>query len=659
MVLFIRKQFWKAKISVILLSVMFTMSYLFFVFLAMTGRAGYDLLHILSRFQFYLCFLWVCLTFYFVSGAERNYVREATGVFPQGKFVYEDTALFWIMVKFGVWNFGMILILCAGACVNDGSGYFYTWFWKSYFYNIIFPQLICIGLAYVINLMKNQIGWFGFLLVFLFMASPYTEDMKWENKAFQQIEQIWEGFRWPFSIFYQNGEWSPDLQYGLQTERVRFFLFLFWIFIIFAMAIKCHNGKKGVYILLVCLAMASVLYSFSPASLYRLNSSVIFGDKIIYGEKSLNVDEEKVNYTVRAYRLGLSMGNEMKVQGQMDIQSKTPRNKYAFTLYRGYRVDKVKSMTEGVHVMFRQTEDELLVTTDCKVSRISIEIDYKGYHPIFYSNSEATMLPGWFPWYPMAGKKQIYITVMGNSGYNSYNHIEEADCRLEIYGPIVTNLEKRKEGIYEGKADSITVLAGNIVETDKQNLVRDYLPLGLHKDTPAESYVSEKGKEFSQELDLLEGQCGLDVSGLRNRKILLASEDLGRNRENNNLAIFESYILAAPEYLNADTLFQYLALESCARYKVCQDSAIIQNSVHSLIFRRTSEETMEHYQKSVKRWSDFGEQYRVSEEYLDIMKQYMEQKKAGEFIRGLADYILHPDTYRNDNGFIGEMVERL
>lgn len=658
MVLFIGKQFWKAKVCAALYLGISIIPYAFVMFLAISGRTGYDLLHVLSRFQFYLCFMWVCLTFYFVSGAERNYIREVTGTFPRHRFTYEDIALFWILVKFATWNLGMISILCIGSWCNDGSGYFLTWFWKSYSYNIIFPQLICIGLAYGVNLVKNQIGWFGFLLVFLFMASPFTENMEWRSNV-SLVKQVWEGIRWPFSFFYQNGEWSLDIQYGLQTEMVRFYVFLFWIFLILAMAIKCHDGKSWISILFVCLGAAVIFCSFLPASLYRLNNSVISEDGMVYGEENLEITQEKADYKVNAYRLEVLLGNEMQVRGQMDIQSGTPRDEYVFTLYRGYHINKVKSVTEGVHVKFRQKDDELFVTTDCKVSQISVEIDYKGHHPIFYSNSEAAMLPGWFPWYPMIGKRQIYASAMGNNGYNPYNRIEQAECRLEVRKPIVSNLEEEEDGVYVGKADSITVLAGNIVETGRGDLVRDYLPLGLYRDTPAESYVSEQEKKFEQELDLLEKQCKVGLSEFKGKKILLTSKDLGRNRGNNCVAVFDSYILAVLEYLNADTLFQYLVLESCARYKVCQSSAIIQNSIHSLVLGRTSEDTMENYRQGVKKWSEFGAQYEVPREYLNVVEQYIGEGRAEEFIRGLAAYLLHPDRYEDDDSFIKEMAEQL
>ncbi|RKI41401.1 hypothetical protein D7V86_07280 [bacterium D16-51] len=139
----------------------------------------------------------------------------------------------------------------------------------------------------------------------------------------------------------------------------------------------------------------------------------------------------------------------------------------------------------------------------------------------------------------------------------------------------------------------------------------------------------------------------------------MASKDLGRNRENNSLAVFDSYILASPEYLKADVLFQYFVLESHARNKACSDSAIIQNSMYSLGFRETPEETARCYQKEAKRWAGFGEKHGFPKGYLNMVGQYIGQGRAAEFVKELACYMLNPGTYGNDDRFIKEMVERL
>ena len=48
---------------------------------------------------------------------------------------------------------------------------------------------------------------------------------------------------------------------------------------------------------------------------------------------------------------------------------------------------------------------------------------------------------------------------------------------------------------------------------------------------------------------------GIDTAGLEQKKILFASEDMGRNFENNEVAVFDQYILATPLYINANRLF--------------------------------------------------------------------------------------------------------
>lgn len=45
-------------------------------------------------------------------------------------FTYENTALFCMLVKVFIWNLAMVLVLCAGAFLNDGTEYFFHGFLK-------------------------------------------------------------------------------------------------------------------------------------------------------------------------------------------------------------------------------------------------------------------------------------------------------------------------------------------------------------------------------------------------------------------------------------------------------------------------------------------------------------------------------------------------
>lgn len=466
-----------------------------------------------------------------------------------------------------------------------------------------------------------------------------------------------------FSILYQNGEWSPDIQYGLQTETVRLYLFFFWIFFISSLIFGRYPRKKVISFLSGCLAIYMLLASFQPASVYRLNSrwDGIGQDNSIYAETS-NVKYEgyieESNYYVTNYKLDISLKNELCVVCQLDIQSEAEQDRYEFTLYRGYHVDNVQSLTDGISTIYNQTDDSFTIMTDHATKRFSVEVVYKGHHPKFYSNTEGAMLPGWFPWYPMSGKREIYISNTEFKGYNVYNRIEKAKCQINTNKHIISNLDRTDEGTYRGETDSITVLAGNIVETDKHNIIKDYLPLGLYKDTSVEEYLSRLEIDFNDALKVIEQQFGVDTSNMYGKKLLLASKDLGRNLDS-NLSVFDNYILAVPEYLEADSLFRYIILENTSARQMRQYSAIIRDCMYFLMAGKTSTETIKELRDNLQRQIEFNKEYKQPEGFIELLDKFIEQKKTDKLSRGLARYMMKPDTYKNDKEFIQKMMEQL
>ena len=83
------------------------------------------------------------------------------------------------------------------------------------------PQLICILAAAAFVRASHKIA-AGFLLIlFLFLISPFREQIVWTKAEVPVIVQAWNAFQRLFHILYQNGEWGVDVQYGLQTESFR------------------------------------------------------------------------------------------------------------------------------------------------------------------------------------------------------------------------------------------------------------------------------------------------------------------------------------------------------------------------------------------------------------------------------------------------------
>lgn len=51
------------------------------------GMSGFELLQMLARFNYYACFFIVCVSYYYMSGADRNSVREASETGGHGAYM--------------------------------------------------------------------------------------------------------------------------------------------------------------------------------------------------------------------------------------------------------------------------------------------------------------------------------------------------------------------------------------------------------------------------------------------------------------------------------------------------------------------------------------------------------------------------------------------
>ena len=170
------KIFLKSKICVFLCVLLFALTYGFTIYFTFLGMTGISLLHTVARFNYYICFLMVCMTYFYVFGANRNYVKEISEVMGK-RSVYERKAVSLILILTFFWNLGMCVILICCSLRNDGSAYFLSWFPVNYICNVAAPQLICIGITFFVSASCNSPRWMMAEIFFLFLISPFAEEI--------------------------------------------------------------------------------------------------------------------------------------------------------------------------------------------------------------------------------------------------------------------------------------------------------------------------------------------------------------------------------------------------------------------------------------------------------------------------------------------------
>lgn len=620
--------------------------------------SGFELLHILARFNYYGCFFIVCIAYYYMSSAERNSVREVSETGGR-RVIYENHALSCMLVQVLAWNIGMCVILIVGCLRNDGTHYFLTWFPLNYLCNILLPQLICLFLTYLVCASWNPQIWIFAEVLILFLISPIAETIVWKEKPNIPIDLIWQKIRWPFQILYQNGEWSPDYQGDLQLEPVRIYILIFWV--LFLLAIACYSiwNKKKTGKIIAVIAVIFLCFSYQPASLYRLNDSWN-GDRIDLVEmrnkqtgENASDYETVTDFKIVDYDMELSMKNELEVKGQFILQSLVESDQFCMTLYRGYSVKEVQSETEGVSVQFEQEEDYLTVRTDKPVKELTVWIRYKGHHNKFYSNTRAAMLPGWFPWYPMAGERMIFWKDGSYYGYNSYNRIEPAHIRIKTNYPVFTNLSEKEQNCYEGESDSITVLGGNIEKTEDE-VVLNYFPLKLYSDPESnyDAFITSAKQQYYDALNLLK-RYGIDVTEWEGKKILFASKEIGRNFDNNFVAVFDDYLLTTPNFITAYRLFQSIIRQDEENSQRRKESMLIQNFVPTAFFSDDPEEMVANWSTSISQIQEMLNGFDATFFY-----HVLEVVDSEKLVKAMVDYSLNPYQFADDRAFL-EAVEAM
>lgn len=664
----VAKHFFRQKSIIFITVALFLISLGFCIFFSILGMTAFEVLHTLCRFEFYTCFVWVCITFGFVSRAVNASVREVSDSYAGKYYSYEMSASTFLLIVYVVWNVCVVGILLFCSLKNDGTSFFCAWFWKSYFINVVFPQLICAGLTIAVVISSRQYAAFFCLIFFLFMISPFAEQIVWVSSTGLKIEKIWEIIRHPFLILYQNGEWAPDSMYGLQTETFRIELQIFWLVSIVFILLARFTRKSLWYIGLI-FACSMLVISFIPFSAYRLNANWngIFYDRTIYADSNNEsdngnktcADSSDVNFTVTEYQLDVKLKREVSVDLNMRICAETPIDNFLFTLYRGYRVDSVYANDESVSISWIQNGDELVLNTEKTVSELIVYISYQGHSSRFYSNSEACLLPGWFAWYPMPGRHEIFTyDDSGAYGYNPYNRIRETTVYLKVNKEAVTNLNKTRDGYYSDKADSITLMTGNLVSVETQQNVSDnmpslidYLPLNLYKGQTEQKYIEQENENIKREIEIFKQYFQNEQLDFGGMKIIYSTEDLGRNFSNNNIAIFDDYILCSAGYFSARNLFYYLAQENAHRTKLAD---VILN--HISLYQNPSDSVID-FSNTLSMWKNIltqeDERLSVELETLEsICNSYINQKKELELMQMLTGYAINQSAYQNDSEFI-------
>lgn len=343
------------------------------------------------------------------------------------------------------------------------------------------------GCALAALFKTKRVGAYLCAIIFLLLNTDFAEPFlnipyNYFNGAEEATNFLYQLKRFftlvPVSI---SSTYAIDSLYGVPMEPVRWLLSGFWLilsFVIFCLGLwGSFPSKKVVYGAAVVILSAFGIYIFSG-----LDNVLVF-DKDMSGyaeadqmyyilDNEQESEEEDPGFSISAYAMTLDINKKLRaeVTASLDIADKN-REELHFTLYHGYALSSIQ-LLDGTEIPFDQQGDTVTVFTADLGMEDTIVFRYKGYSAKYYSTSQAIFLPAYFPYYPVAGIRNVWDEE--KIGTNTDITESEAQFSVEVNTPnhVYSNLDGDGKS-FAGTAQGVTICAGLV--TQEENII--YAPL--------------------------------------------------------------------------------------------------------------------------------------------------------------------------------------
>lgn len=637
------------------------------IFLATEDRVSTDAsiytIFLFCKYWVYICIALTIFAYLCLADSHTRDVDETIAAYKGGKYYQRFCVKYFIAGAVVL----QLLILASYWFAFRTMEHFTDLFpalFTMYICNIFLPLLVCLLAASFFACWNNQIRGITGLIIFLILVSPLSEVLVNGDKPNSMVERILHAVRHIFGFFYENSSWEENTQIGLQTEWTRFASQFFWIFLFLGLLFwNTHKKKRAISVISLAISVLFFVYTSLPASTYHINGR-FFLDQNTYGVKESDINVEQISdfsqlpYTITDYQLQVTCKRQLQVSGTMQLQAQKQMDTFVLTLYRGYAVKNLQC-ADGTPLDWSVDGDYITIHTAQPVTQLAISMEYAGYHDIYYSNRNGAMLPGWLPWYPMAGEHTIWLknspeTTAMTYGYNTYNRIEQANIELQVDAPFtyVTNLEQIDENTYRGTSDSITLIGGYIEKSDDSLFVNSILfNNSLASDKNYLTYCQKAYQNTCKAFDVY----GIDKSFFTNKKFIMTSYDISRTTQNNHVAIFSDYILYGDDMeLLFNNLTANILLKKTGR---CPLSTVLGLN---FTFQSTPEDTWEMWYAVYGDPSDADnfEYSPVESKIISLILAAHEVDRGPELVKDLAKYAFSDHDESNDDAFIKEMNQK-
>lgn len=401
------------------------------------------------------------------------------------------------------------------------------------FLYIILSGIIAILLGLLLaSKFKRRVSAYAILAFIIFVISSVSDFIPGGFSLKTGIN-LWQYKRFFSYILPSDITWYTYWDYGINAEIYRWNLNMFWIFLLaFILLLTCIKLRKKIKAPVLC-ALA-VLTAFNGYGYLKGGSSLERGpevdsismfDYVYYTKQNNPILSKEADFQVSSYKIDLSIWRQLDAEVAMTL-SDSSLESYDFTLYHGYDVQKVTDM-QGNPLNFERNSDYITIDSDGSIS--GIKIKYSGSSEIFYSNSQAVCLPGFFPYYPIPGYYPLQIQATDSYGYtfsylNLITDLNKSNFQINVSTSqqVYSNIdETSQQNSFRGTTDCPVLLSGFY----KEKYVDGYriLDASSPQHSILEAFSPQQLQKSLNELDNNRG----DKINLKDYTIIYAAEPFG------------------------------------------------------------------------------------------------------------------------------------
>ena len=316
--------------------------------------------------------------------------------------------------------------------------------------DVFLMSIGAISIGYMISKVRNLYIGYGIIFLIVILFTPVFDDFA--RGFYAQYGLDISLFRKWMPLIDPNYMAFPDPLYGTTHEPVRFAAPVLLICV--ASFIYCKKILNKIIKLLV-IGICSLCSIICIYNIVDQGSTLRVKDLGMQFRFAHEEADEPAQFKVSNYDMDFSIGKRLKATVAMDlIDTDKVGETYDFTLWDGYKVLDVKDESGKTLDYERNGYYLSIKSPNKKLSKVTVA--YDGYDSIFYSNSTACFLPGFFPYYPKVGKK----TILDNSG--QYNCIDsyKSHFKVNVSGLDVVSNVPGKDNCFEGDSSNIILLGG-------------------------------------------------------------------------------------------------------------------------------------------------------------------------------------------------------